>query len=58
MSNKSFDLYLHIFRYINFMLEKFNINANLDDKYVMMDFEKGSRKAFNKVFPDEHLMRC
>ena len=24
----------------------------------MMDFEKGSRKAFNKVFPEAHLMGC
>ena len=58
MSNKSFDLYLHIFRYIRFMLERFNINVHWDDKYVMMDFEKGSRKAFNKVFPEAHLMGC
>ena len=40
------------------MIEKFNINANWDDKYVMMNFEKGSRKSFNIIFPEAHLMGC
>lgn len=58
MSNKSFELYLYIFTYIKLLLEKYSINFNLNDKYFMMNFEKASRKAFKKVFPEAHLLGC
>jgi hypothetical protein len=58
MSNKSYELYLHIFTYIKFLLDKYSINFNLNGKYFMMDFEKASRKAFKKVFPEAHLLGC
>jgi transposase-like protein len=40
------------------LLEKYSINFNLNGKYFMMDFEKASRKAFKKVFPEAHLLGC
>ena len=40
------------------MLDKFNINIYWKEKYVMMDFEKASRKAFIKTFPEAHLWGC
>jgi frataxin-like iron-binding protein CyaY len=58
MSNKSFELYEHVFQYIKYLLDKFNINIDWKEKYVMMDFEKASRKAFNKTFPEAHLWGC
>ena len=58
ISNKSIELYEQVFQYIKYLLDKFNINIDLKDKYIMMDFEKASKKAFNKIFPEAHLWGC
>lgn len=50
MSNKIYELYLHIFSYIKFLLEKFSIKFTLKEKFIMMNLEKVSEKLLNPFF--------
>ena len=58
MSNKSYELYFHIFENIKNLFVYNNINIDFKDLYIMMDFEKGARRAIKTVFPQTHLLGC
>ena len=58
MSNKSYELYFHIFENLKYLFVYNNINIDFNDLYIMMNFEKGARRAIKTVFPQTHLLGC
>jgi len=58
MSHKSYSLYYHAFDNIKTLLLKNNIKYKEGELKFMMDFEKSSRKAIKRVFPDSLLFGC
>lgn len=58
MTSKSFFLYQDIFENIKTLLSNNNISIDFKKVFIMMDFEKGARKAIKKVFPKCKLLGC
>ena len=58
MTSKSFFLYQNIFENIKTLLSNNNISIDFKKIFIMMDFEKGARKAIKNIFPKSKLLGC
>jgi len=57
-TNKSYSLYYNIFSYIKSLINEYSLEINFKKMFIMMDFEKPSRKAIKDIFPECNLMGC
>ena len=58
MSHISYSIYYNLFENIKTIFNYYSIEDSINEKYIMIDFEKSSRKAIKEVFPSCHLMGC